>query len=71
MRFPIALREVQAWTSSAAARRPRSRVRRTYFTGNVTIEWQVARPEPSRLAAALVSFQPGAADRQRGQLPKP
>jgi quercetin dioxygenase-like cupin family protein len=31
-----------------------------YFTGNVTIEWQFARPSPSRLAAALVSFDAGA-----------
>ena len=31
-----------------------------YFTGNVTIEWQFSRPEPARLAGALVSFEPGA-----------
>jgi quercetin dioxygenase-like cupin family protein len=31
-----------------------------YFTGKVTIESQFQRPEPSRLAGAVVSFEPGA-----------
>ena len=31
-----------------------------YFTGDVTIEWQFARSDPSRVAGALVSFSPGA-----------
>jgi quercetin dioxygenase-like cupin family protein len=31
-----------------------------YFTGRVTIRGQFARDEPSRLAGAIVTFQPGA-----------
>ena len=31
-----------------------------HFTGEVTIEWQFAHTEPSRIAGALVSFSPGA-----------
>jgi len=31
-----------------------------YFTGDVTIEWQFTRTDPSRVAGAMVSFSPGA-----------
>ncbi len=31
-----------------------------YFTGNVRIDWQFKRDDPSRLAGGLVNFEPGA-----------
>lgn len=39
---------------------PSSKGPAEYFTGNVLIETQFQRGEPSRLAGALVTFEPGA-----------
>src|SRR5262249_40074150 len=53
-------KRAQLWISSITGSRPSQKGPEQYFTGSVRIDPIVQAPEPSRVTAGLVTFEPGA-----------